>query len=102
MDNNNNNKFIYEFINIHSDACLNIKHENNKNEEKPVKELLSFKEKCFEILNNFNEYNRREMKKAMAEKYNLENYDFTLKENILNNIINEWKKYLLYLKIKEM
>ena len=89
----NNNKFIYEFINNHSDACLNIKHENNKNEEKPVKELLSFKEKCFEILNNFNEYNRTEMKKAMAEKYNLENYDFTLKENMLNNIINEWKKY---------
>ena len=33
---NNNNKFIYEFFNNHSDACLNIKHENNKNEEKPT------------------------------------------------------------------
>ena len=33
------------------------------------------------------------MKKAMAEIYNFENYNFLLKGNMLNNILIEWKKY---------
>ena len=31
--NNKNNKFIYEFINNHSDSCLYIKNEINRNEK---------------------------------------------------------------------
>ena len=72
---------------------MNIKKETYNNEEKPFKELISFKTKSFEILNNFDEYNRTKVRKAMAEIYNFENYNFPLKGNMLNNILNEWKKY---------
>ena len=88
-----NNKYIYEFINSHSEECINIKKDILYNEEKPLNDLISFKEKCFEILNNFDEYNRTKMKQTMAEEYNLVKYNFPLKENMLNNILNEWKKY---------
>ena len=93
IKNNNNKEYIYEIINQHSPECLNNTKDNNEINEKPIKELTIFKDKCFEKLNNFKEYNRTEMKKSISDLYNSDKYNFPLTPNLLNNILNEWKKY---------
>ena len=67
---------IYEIINQHSFDCLNNIKDNNEIYDKSIKELTIFKDKCFEKLNNYNEYNRSEMKKFISDLYNLEKYNF--------------------------
>ena len=90
---NNNKKYIYEIINQHSLECNNNIKDNKELYDKPIKELTIYKNKCFEQLNNFKEYNRAEMKKSMSDLYNMDKYNFSLTPNMLNNILNEWKKY---------
>ena len=33
------------------------------------------------------------MKKSLIDNYNMRQYNFSLSTNLLNNIINVWKKY---------
>ena len=48
--------------------------------------------KCNQYLDSTEDYNKTEMRVKLQEIYNSNNYNFTLKENTIKNIIGRWKK----------
>jgi hypothetical protein len=47
--------------------------------------------KCNQYLDSTEDYNKTEMRVKLQEIYNSNNYNFTLKENTIKNIIGRWK-----------
>ena len=87
----NKENITYEMIRDHNEECkkFNIIHKNY--EDNTIHNYEEFVKQCRTFMDSSEFYNKKEFRVKLLDIYNKEKYNFKLKENTIDNIINNWK-----------
>jgi len=87
----NKENITYEMIRDHNEECkkFNIIHKNY--EDNTIHNYEEFVKQCRTFMDSSEFYNKKEFRVKLLDIYNKEKYNFKLKDNTIDNIINNWK-----------
>ena len=87
-----NNETTYELKKPHSEECVSFLINNFEKQSYTIFNYKDYIDKCNKFLDSTEEYNRQEFTIKLQNIYNENKYNFSLKENTIKNIIDNWKK----------
>ena len=85
------NNIYYILEKNHSKECIEFSTISIINSSNLIGNYNDYINKCNQYLDSTEDYNKTEMRVKLQEIYNSNNYNFTLKENTIKNIIGRWK-----------
>ena len=92
-----NSKSGYFLKKVHSIECCNTFQSEKKEIKEKILNKNNFILECENIMNSSNIFDRRLFKEEFKKLYSNKDYDFPLSNNILSNIISNWKRNSLKL-----
>ena len=82
----------YILIKDHSNECVNLKRLYTEIQINKIYTKEHFISQCQSVMNMSTIYDRKLYKEEFKKIYNSNNYDFPINNNIMSNIITNWKK----------